>query len=126
MLGDVTGKGVEAAALTSLVRHSARMAARFEAHPARVLSHVNKVLREQSQLSLVTVVCALVETDDDRARVTIASAGHPLPLIRRPGAAPDALGDHGVLLGVERRGGLDRDDGRGRRPVTRCSSTRTA
>jgi PAS domain S-box-containing protein len=100
VLGDVTGKGIEAAALTSLVRHSARMAARFEARPARVLSHVNKVLREQSKLSLVTVVCALVETGDERARVTIASAGHPLPLLRRPGAEPDALGDHGVLLGV--------------------------
>jgi PAS domain S-box-containing protein len=101
VLGDVTGKGVEAAALTSLVRHSARMAARFDARPARVLAHVNKVLREQSQLSLVTVVCALVETGDELAKVTIASAGHPLPLLRRPGAAPDALGGHGVLLGVD-------------------------
>lgn len=100
VLGDVTGKGVEAAALTSLVRHSARMAARFDASPARVLARVNNVLWEQSRLSLVTVVCALVETDEDRARITIASAGHPLPLLRRPGAAPDPLGDHGVLLGV--------------------------
>ena len=33
--------------------------------------------------------------------MTIASAGHPLPLLRRPGAAPDALGDYGVLLGVD-------------------------
>ncbi len=37
VLGDVTGKGVEAAALTSLVRHSGRMAARFDPRPARVL-----------------------------------------------------------------------------------------
>jgi PAS domain S-box-containing protein len=100
VLGDVTGKGVEAAALTSLVRHSARMAARFDAGPERVLAHVNSVLREQSQLSLVTVVCALVETDEDRARLTVASAGHPLPLLRRPGAAPDPIGRYGVLLGV--------------------------
>jgi serine phosphatase RsbU (regulator of sigma subunit) len=100
VLGDVTGKGVEAAALTSLVRHSARMAARFDARPARVLSHVNRILREQSQLSLVTVVCALVRTDADRAQLTIASAGHPLPLLRRDGAAPQAIGDYGVLLGV--------------------------
>src|SRR3954452_15346109 len=60
VLGDVTGKGVEAAALTSLVRHSARMAARFDPSPARVLALVNLVLREQSRLSLVTAVCALV------------------------------------------------------------------
>jgi phosphoserine phosphatase RsbU/P len=66
-----------------------------------VLAHVNKVLREQSRLSLVTVICALVETDDDKARITVASAGHPLPLLRRAGAAPDQIGHHGVLLGVD-------------------------
>jgi PAS domain S-box-containing protein len=100
VLGDVTGKGVEAAALTSLVRHSARMAARFDPRPARVLGQVNTILREQSRLSLVTVVCALVETGPDRARLIVASAGHPLPLLRRGGAAPAPLGDHGVLLGL--------------------------
>ena len=101
MLGDVTGKGVEAAALTSLVRHSARMAARFDPRPARVLSLVNEVLRQQPRLSLVTAVCALVSTDGDRATVTVASAGHPLPLRRPSDQAPAPLGDHGVLLGVE-------------------------
>jgi PAS domain S-box-containing protein len=101
VLGDVTGKGVEAAALTSLVRHSARTAARFDPRPAGVLAHVNTILGEQSRLSLVTVVCALVETHGDHARLTVASAGHPLPLLlRRNGGAPEALGDHGVLLGV--------------------------
>jgi PAS domain S-box-containing protein len=101
VLGDVTGKGIEAAALTSLVRHSARMAARFDPSPARVLALVNQVLREQSRLSLVTTVCARVETDGERAQLTIGSAGHPLPLLRRPGEPPQPLGDHGVLLGVE-------------------------
>ena len=100
VLGDVTGKGVEAAALTSLVRHSARTAARFDPRPARVLAHVNTILREQAQLSLVTVVCALVEANGDQARLTVASAGHPLPVLRRAGGAPGPLGDHGVLLGV--------------------------
>jgi len=52
-------------------------------------------------LSLVTAVCALFETDGNGAQVTVASAGHPLPLRRRPGAVPDPLGNHGVLLGVE-------------------------
>jgi PAS domain S-box-containing protein len=101
VLGDVTGKGVEAAALTSLVRHSGRMAARFDPRPAQVLSLINDVLREQPRLSLVTAVCALVASDGDRATVTVASAGHPLPLRRRPGEEPAILGDHGVLLGVE-------------------------
>ena len=101
VLGDVTGKGVQAAALTSLVRYSARMAARFDPSPARVLALVNQVLREQSRLSLVTAVCALVQDDGMRARLTVASAGHPLPLLLHPGAAPQPFGNHGVLLGVE-------------------------
>jgi PAS domain S-box-containing protein len=101
VLGDVTGKGIEAAALTSLVRHSARMAARFDPSPARVLSLVNQVLREQSRLSLVTAVCGFVARVGDGARLTVASAGHPLPLLRRAGQAPEPLGRHGVLLGVE-------------------------
>jgi PAS domain S-box-containing protein len=101
VLGDVTGKGIEAAALTSLVRHSARMAARFDPAPERVLALVNQVLREQARLSLVTAVCALVEDDGARARLTVASAGHPLPLLRRAGEPPQAFGSHGVLLGVD-------------------------
>jgi PAS domain S-box-containing protein len=104
VLGDVTGKGIEAAALTSLVRHSGRMAARFDPRPAHVLAHINEVLREQPRLSLVTAVCALVETNGASARLTVASGGHPLPLHRRAGEAPTTLGDHGVLLGIESEG----------------------
>ena len=100
VLGDVTGKGIEAAALTSLVRHSARMAARFDARPARVLSLINDVLREQARLSLVTAVCALLEDAGGTPRLTVASAGHPLPLRRTAAGLAEPLGSHGVLLGV--------------------------
>ena len=105
VLGDVTGKGIEAAALTALVRHSGRTAARFDPRPAHVLALINEVLREQPRLSLVTAVCALLQTEGDRARLTVASGGHPLPLRRRRGESPAALGDHGVLLGVGAEGG---------------------
>jgi PAS domain S-box-containing protein len=104
VLGDVTGKGIEAAAMTSLVRHSARMAARFDPRPSHVLALINQVLREQPRLSLVTAICALLETDGPTARLTVASGGHPLPLLRRPGEPPVSLGDHGVLLGIAEEG----------------------
>jgi sigma-B regulation protein RsbU (phosphoserine phosphatase) len=45
-------------------------------------------------------VCALIETEGDQARLTVASAGHPLPLLQRAGEPPVPLGEHGVLLGV--------------------------
>ncbi|HEX2087689.1 MAG TPA: SpoIIE family protein phosphatase [Solirubrobacteraceae bacterium] len=100
-LGDVTGKGVEAAALTALVRHSARMAARFDPRPSALLGVLNAVLREQPRLSPVSVVCALIEHGDDGpARVTVASAGHPLPLLKRDREPPREIGRHDVLLGV--------------------------
>ena len=100
-LGDVTGKGVEAAALTALVRHSAQMAARFDRRPSALLALVNSVLREQPRLAPVSLVCALIEGDEETAaRITIASAGHPLPLLKRAGEAPRELGRHDVLLGV--------------------------
>ncbi len=80
-LGDVTGKGIAAAALTSLVRHSVRTAARFDPRPGAVLALVNEILVEQPRLSPVTLVCALI----DGATLTVAAAGHPPPLLRRGG-----------------------------------------
>jgi PAS domain S-box-containing protein len=96
-LGDVTGKGIAAASLTSLVRHSVRTAARFDPRPAAVLALVNDILLGLPRLSPVTLVCALVED----TRVTIASGGHPRPLLRRAGAVRE-VGRHGVLLGAVR------------------------
>jgi PAS domain S-box-containing protein len=94
-LGDVTGKGIEAAALTSLVRHSAKTAARFDPRPSAVLALVNELLVEQPRLSPVTLVCALIDGD----ALTIASAGHPPPLLRR-GRTVRELGPAGILLGA--------------------------
>jgi PAS domain S-box-containing protein len=99
-LGDVTGKGVEAAALTALVRHSAQMAARFDQRPSALLKLVNAVLREQPRLAPVSLVCALIEERDGAPRVTVASGGHPLPLLKRRGERPREVGCHDVLLGV--------------------------
>ena len=100
-LGDVTGKGIEAAALTALVRHSAQMAARFDRRPSLLLGLVNAVLREQPRLAPVSLVCALVEGGEGTPpRVTVASAGHPLPLLKRAGEPAREIGRHDVLLGV--------------------------
>jgi PAS domain S-box-containing protein len=94
-LGDVTGKGIAAAALTSLVRHSVRTGARFDPRPGAVLALVNDILVEQPRLAPVTLVCALIHD----ARVTVAAAGHPPPLLRHGGEVVE-LGARGVLLGA--------------------------
>jgi PAS domain S-box-containing protein len=94
-LGDVTGKGIAAAALTALVRHSVRTAARFDPRPAAVLKLVNDVLLELPRLSPVTLVCALIEG----SRLTVAAGGHPRPLLKRHGEVSE-IGRHGALLGA--------------------------
>ena len=53
LLGDVTGKGVEAAALTSLVRHGARFLSKYERSPSRILVRLNEALSEQPGLLAV-------------------------------------------------------------------------
>ncbi|MDA0166442.1 SpoIIE family protein phosphatase [Solirubrobacter ginsenosidimutans] len=97
-LGDVTGKGIEAAALTSLVRHSVRTAARFDPRPGAILALVNEILAEQARLSPVTLVTLHLHANE----LTIAAAGHPPPLLRRHAQqnAVTAIGPTGILLGV--------------------------
>jgi PAS domain S-box-containing protein len=94
-LGDVTGKGIAAAALTSLVRHSVRTAARFDPRPAAILRLLNEILVEQPRLAPVTLVCALI----DGTRLTVAAAGHPPPLLKR-GRSVSEIGPTGILLGA--------------------------
>jgi PAS domain S-box-containing protein len=99
LLGDVTGKGVKAAALTALVRHTAKTAARFDSRPANVARLLNEVLREQPELSIVTALLARVRLTPDGAQVEIVSAGHPKPL-RVGGGRVEAIGHHDVVLGA--------------------------
>ena len=95
LLGDVTGMGVAAAALTALVRHTAKTAATFDPHPAAVLGHVNRALRQRPRIEPVTMVCGLL----GEGEITLAIGGHPPPLLRR-GDACERVGIPGLLLGA--------------------------
>ena len=84
VLGDVCGKGVDAAVLNGRARQSIRTAARFDRSPGQILSTLNEVLYDDGSDRFVTVVCArLRPAGDDRFRVDIAVAGHPAPLVVR-------------------------------------------
>ena len=96
LLGDVTGKGVAAAALTSLVRHTAKTAAVFDPRPSAVLATVNKALRQRPRIAPVTMLCALLED----GAVTLAVGGHPPPLLKRAGRPCERVGKTGLLLGA--------------------------
>ena len=96
LLGDVTGKGVEAAALTSFVRHGARFLSKYERSPSQILVRLNEALSEQRGLLLCTAVCARLE----REQAVIASAGHPAPLIVRGDGRVREIGTAGPILGA--------------------------
>jgi PAS domain S-box-containing protein len=100
VVGDVTGKGVQAAALTALARHTLATAARFDPSPAAVVSLLNDVLVHRPEISLLTVACAHVVPTDAGALLRLTSAGHPLPVLSRPGQAPRTIGPPGLLLGM--------------------------
>ncbi len=95
MIGDVTGKGVGAAALTSLARHTARTASDYDRRPAQVLARIDAALRRRPTLSVCTALCIRISKET----TTIAAGGHPLPLrLSREGVIQ--LGSPGTLLGA--------------------------
>ena len=94
-IGDVTGKGVEAAALTSLVRHTMRATAEFLSSPAQLLARLDAILKKQPERSICTAICLRVDQD----RVTLSIGGHPLPIQITPGGVSQ-IGTFGPLLGA--------------------------
>ncbi len=95
MIGDVTGKGVGAAALTSLVRHTARAASDFDPRPAGILDRVDAALKRETSISICTALCIRFTEGEGR----IAAGGHPLPLCLSAEGV-HALGRPGTLLGA--------------------------
>ncbi len=99
-LGDVAGKGVDAAVLTSLVRHSLRDVAVRIAEPGAALAELNRVLLRHQTERFCTMVLLRLRCVDGAWTLTMSSAAHPPPVLSTPGADPRALDVHGSLLGV--------------------------
>ena len=99
VIGDVCGKGPDAAAVTGLARHTVRAAAMHDAAPADVLAVLNHSLLE-ARLGdrFVTAAFASYRPDDDGATVRLALGGHPRPVLVGPGGARP-VGQVGTLLG---------------------------
>ena len=102
VIGDVCGKGPEAAALTSLVRYTLRAIAQHTDGPAAVLDEVNAALLADPALGerFASVVFARLEQDRCGAWVTLSLAGHPQPVVVRRAGWLDFRGQPGSLLGL--------------------------
>jgi PAS domain S-box-containing protein len=101
VMGDVCGKGPDAAAVTALARYTLRAAAMRERLPSRSLAVLNEaLLRQRDDRRFCTVAYAYIEKLDHGARAGISSGGHPLPILLRADGSVEPVGAPGTLLGV--------------------------
>jgi phosphoserine phosphatase RsbU/P len=103
-LGDVCGKGVDAAAVSSAARYTLRAAAVHDPTPAAVLENLNSVLLQDYHLEThrhCTVVFGMLVPSETGYVATIASGGHPPPLlVRADGTAEYQSTSGGTLIGI--------------------------
>jgi serine phosphatase RsbU (regulator of sigma subunit)/PAS domain-containing protein len=112
-VGDVCGHGVEAAAMTGLVRHTIRARAMAGAMPSVILTRLNEMLLrqadEQAEASrdvvlasprFCTVLVGAVQPTARGVDIILCLGGHPQPLVRRNDGEVAPVGVPGTLLGV--------------------------
>ncbi len=101
VLGDVCGKGAEAAAVTALVRYTVRSVAMDLRQPSGVLRRLNEVLLQESSTErFCTVVYMRLVPTAGGIRLVIARGGHPPPIIVRADGSVERIGAPGTVLGI--------------------------
>ncbi|MGZ8565919.1 MAG: SpoIIE family protein phosphatase [Actinomycetota bacterium] len=103
VIGDVCGKGPEAAALMGFVRFTTRAVSRQDTKPSEALVKLNKALLEELEAGkgeFCTAAVVRIRPYDQGVRLTVAVGGHPLPLIVRVNGGVEEAGVPGTLLGI--------------------------
>ncbi len=96
VIGDIEGKGVLAATVSGLMRHGTRLAAQQRPDPAAVLEQLDKALTNYPSDVTATMLCARLGEQG----LTIASAGHPPPLVADLEGEARELRARGPMLGA--------------------------
>ncbi|WP_432024138.1 PP2C family protein-serine/threonine phosphatase [Streptomyces parvus] len=101
LIGDVCGRGAEAAALTGLARHTLRTLLEEGTDPGTALSRLNRALRQEGASRFLTaVVVTMTPQADGTVLLTTCSAGHPRPLVLRADGSIGEVVSGGLLLGI--------------------------
>ncbi|MGH3425402.1 MAG: histidine kinase N-terminal 7TM domain-containing protein, partial [Nocardioidaceae bacterium] len=101
VLGDVSGKGAEAAAVTALIRYTLRTLATAESEPSQVLDRLNDVLlRDCAEEQYATLVYAVVTVAGNGVDLRVCLAGHHPPLLRHRDMRVESVGTLGTALGL--------------------------
>jgi PAS domain S-box-containing protein len=111
LIGDVAGKGSEAATFTAQIRHSVRALVMGRWQPDEVLARVNELLvQSETDGRFASAILAKVRPDAEGALLALSVAGHP-PALQLRDSGSELLG-HGPLLGIWRDATFDLDVGR--------------
>jgi PAS domain S-box-containing protein len=111
VIGDVSGKGAPAAAVTALARYTLRTATVNARSPSVALNALNEALLERRRdQEFCSVALAFVTLRDGGLDVTLSLGGHPRALIKRASGEVQACGTPGLLMGFVHDPPLADDD----------------
>ncbi|MFE6887739.1 PP2C family protein-serine/threonine phosphatase [Streptomyces sp. NPDC057694] len=100
VLGDVCGKGLEAAVLTGKIRNTVEALLPFAADHLKLLTLLNNALLSSHHTRFATLALASVRREGNRLRLRVSSAGHPTPLILRADGRVEEADTKGMLIGA--------------------------
>lgn len=100
VVGDVCGKGAEAAAVMGVARHTVRAAGVLETRPSAILAVLNEALM-RDQTDLFCTACDIrLQPRGEVAQIAVSLAGHFPPIVLRADGSTERIGRPGSLLGV--------------------------
>jgi serine phosphatase RsbU (regulator of sigma subunit) len=103
VVGDVSGKGAEAAAVTALARYTLRAAALEDAPPSVALQRLNAAMLYDDTSQFATVVVAYLSSGPSGSiDLRLALAGHPAPAVVRRDGRVEMVGRYGLMAGLGR------------------------
>ncbi|MFJ5228536.1 PP2C family protein-serine/threonine phosphatase [Kitasatospora sp. NPDC088391] len=100
LLGDVSGKGLEAAVMTGKVRNTLHALLPLADDHGRVLHLLNRALLTSRHTRFATLVLASVRREGERVRVRLSAAGHPAPMVVRADGRVTESDTLGSIVGV--------------------------
>ncbi|MEV6117475.1 PP2C family protein-serine/threonine phosphatase [Streptomyces sp. NPDC052109] len=100
VLGDVAGKGLDAAVLTGKIRNTLHALLPLATDHQQVLSLLNGALLTSHHARFATLVLASVRRRGGRVQARLTSAGHPPPLIVRNNGEVEQVPTRGTLVGA--------------------------
>lgn len=108
VVGDVCGKGIDAAITMVAIHHRLRALADVSFTPSKVLGVLNDLIFRAGELeTFCSLIYMQIRPRPAHVEVTFSSGGHPLPLLRRTDGSVEPVGTPGVLVGAFPDANLD-------------------